>query len=124
VLVIDDEEGIRDIMVHMLSAHRTVQAASGEEAKKLLEVDQKFDLILCDVMMPGLSGMDLHQWLATDNPSLAERFIFITGGAFTPRTRKYLNQVDNLRLEKPFNIANFKKIVNDQILLAQAKRDA
>ena len=37
--------------------------------------------------------------------------IFITGGAFTPRTREYLNQVDNLRIEKPFDVANFRKIV-------------
>ena len=71
------------------------------------------------MMMPDVSGMDLHRWLIDANPSLAKQLIFITGGAFTPHAREYLSQVDNLRLEKPFDVANFKKIVSDQITIAK-----
>jgi CheY-like chemotaxis protein len=108
----------------MLRGHETVEASSGAAARQLLEKDQGFDLILCDMMMPTVSGMDLHQWLLANHPVLAERLIFVTGGAFTPKAREYLSKVDNLRLEKPFDVANFKKIVNDHVTLARGGRDS
>jgi len=114
ILIIDDEAAIRSIMVRLL-AHDTVQAASGAEAKQILEGDQAFDLILCDVMMSDLSGVDLHEWLAAAHPSLAKRLIFVTGGAFTPRARDYLSQVDNLQIEKPFDAVSFRKIVTSKL---------
>jgi CheY-like chemotaxis protein/anti-sigma regulatory factor (Ser/Thr protein kinase) len=123
ILVVDDEAGIRAVMLRMLRGHDTAEAASGAAARQLLEKDQGFDLILCDMMMPEVSGMDLHQWLLATHPHLAERLIFVTGGAFTPKAREYLNKVDNIRLEKPFDVANFKKIVNDRVMLARKERD-
>ncbi len=116
ILIVDDEDGIRAIMVHILREHDAVQASNGAQAKEILESDQDFDLILCDMMMSDVSGMDLHEWLTERHPRLAKQFIFITGGAFTPRARDYLNKVDNIRLEKPFDITNFRKIVNELIL--------
>lgn len=115
ILVVDDEKGIRDAMVRMLKPHEVVTAGDGHEAKRIVESDQAFDLILCDMMMPGFSGMDLHLWLSVEHPRLAERVIFITGGAFTPKTQQYLNQIDNLRLEKPFDRPLFQKVVNERI---------
>jgi len=119
ILIVEDEAPIRSAMVRMLTGHETVEAANGSEARQLLENDQAFDLILCDMMMPDISGMELHQWLAEKHPRLAKDLIFITGGAFTPRAREYLRKVDNLRLEKPFDVTNFKKIVNDRILISR-----
>lgn len=71
------------------------------------------------MMMPELSGMDLHRWLLDENPGLARQLIFITGGAFTPRARDYLSKVDNIKLEKPFDVANFRKIVTDRLILSK-----
>jgi PAS domain S-box-containing protein len=116
ILIVDDEDGIRAIMVHMLREHDAVQASSGAQAKEMLESDQDFDLIICDMMMSNVSGMDLHEWLTEHHPRLAKQLIFITGGAFTPRARDYLKKVDNIRLEKPFEMTNFRKIVNELIL--------
>lgn len=121
ILIVDDEEGIRAAMVRMLRGHETVEAGNGEEARGILENDQAFDVVLCDMMMPSYSGMDLHAWLCEHHPAVAERLIFITGGAFTPRTREYLARVSNLRIEKPFDIVNFKKIVADKIRLARRR---
>ncbi len=118
VLVVDDEDGIRAAMVRMLSQHETVQAASAEEAKRILERDQSFDLVLCDVMMPGLSGADLHAWLVETNPRLARQFAFISGGAFMPRIRDYLSKTDNIRIEKPFDVENFVRIVGMMVRAA------
>ena len=122
ILIVDDEAGIRSAMARMLRDHETVQAASGTEAIAILEKDQSFDLVLCDMMMPEISGMDLHEWLAESQPQLARQLIFITGGAFTPRARDYLSKVDNIRLEKPFDMANFRKIVGDRIHMAKGTR--
>lgn len=119
ILIVDDEDGIRLAMSHMLCDHDTVEASTGVEARQILERDQAFDVIVCDVMMPGVSGMDLHAWLAKLNPRLAGQVIFVTGGAFTPRAREYLSQVDNIRLEKPFDAANFKRIVQDRVRISR-----
>jgi signal transduction histidine kinase/CheY-like chemotaxis protein len=122
VLIIDDEEGIRVAVARMLRDHETVRAASGTEAMRLLDSDQSFDLILCDMMMPDVSGMEIHQWLAAAHPFLARQFIFMTGGAFTPRAREYLGKVDNIRLEKPFEAANVKKIVSELVRSGKASK--
>ena len=122
VLVVDDEAGLRAAMVRMLREHETIQASSGAEAREILEHDQAFDVIISDMMMPDISGMELHQWLAETHPALAAELIFVTGGAFTPLARKYLGKISNIRLEKPFNSANFKKIVGDRIQMAKGTK--
>lgn len=112
ILAVDDEAGIRALIDRMLDQdHEVVTAASGREGKALLEQDQAFDLIILDLMMPEISGMDLHRWLVEHHPALADRVVFFTGGVFTPKARAYLSKVDNMRLEKPLNIATFKNLV-------------
>ncbi len=115
ILIVDDEARIRSSMKRMLRKHETVEAESGAEAIRLLKEDREFDLILCDMMMPNMSGMDLHKWLVENFPELAKQLIFITGGAFTPRARDYLSSVDNLRLEKPFCMESFINAVNERV---------
>jgi hypothetical protein len=81
-----------------------------------------YHLLTAFHLMPDVFGMDLHEWLAKRQPRLAKQLIFITGGAFTPRTRDSLSKVDNIRLEKPFDMANFKKIGGDRIHMAKGTR--
>jgi signal transduction histidine kinase/DNA-binding response OmpR family regulator len=119
VLIVDDEDAIRTAMARMLKEHETVERATGYAARELLEQDQAFDLILCDMMMPQLSGMDLHAWLLETYPRLAQQLVFVTGGAFTPRAREYLEACDNHKLEKPFDVPHFKNIVAHMIREAQ-----
>ena len=119
ILIVDDESAIRSAMVRMLREHKVIDVANGTEAKNLLTVDAQFDLILCDVMMSNMSGIDLHEWLTSAHPRLAEQFIFITGGAFTPRAREYLNNVDNYIIERPFNVTNFRRLVHDLVVRSQ-----
>jgi PAS domain S-box-containing protein len=122
ILVVDDEAEIRKVMVSMLGReHDVVAASSGVEGQALLERDQTFDLLFFDLMMPQKSGMDLHEWLAQRNPALAGQVVFITGGAFTPRAREYLAKVGNLRVEKPFDPVNFRKMAGELVLASKAK---
>lgn len=111
ILVIDDEAAIRRAIARVLADHETVLADSGRTAKALLEEDLDFDLILCDMMMSDLSGMELHQWLATARPALSRRVAFVTGGAFTPHARDYLSRVEVPRIDKPFEPAELRRRV-------------
>lgn len=113
ILVIDDEVGIRKAIKRILAEHELVEANSGEEGQQILENDQEFDLILCDMKMPTMSGMELHEWLLKTNPDLSAKVIFITGSAFTPKVYEYLKNVSNICLNKPFDVALFKKTVAD-----------
>ena len=121
ILIVDDEKAIRSLIQRILKAHECVLASSGESAKEILTQDQDFDLIICDMMMPRLSGMELHSWLYEINPELAQRLIFVTGGAFTPKARHYLKAVGNHRIEKPFNALEFKKTINERVLHAKGQ---
>ena len=121
ILVVDDEEPLRTVMRSILHEHEVVEAADGDEAREILRADQGFDVILCDMMMGHVSGLDLHKWLAGEYPELARRLIFVSGGAFTPRTRAYLASVENLFLEKPFESANIRHIV--ERMVAGSRRD-
>ncbi|MFC1642972.1 ATP-binding protein [Myxococcota bacterium] len=123
ILVIDDEAGVRSAIRRMLREYEVLEAASGEEAKRILASDQRFDLVLCDVMMSAVSGRDLHEWVLGVNPRLAKQFVFITGGAFTPRARAYLAQVDNLCLEKPLEQVFLERVVSELLVKHQGQSE-
>ena len=106
MLVIDDEKIVLESCSRIFSAEG-FEVTTTDKARRGLElaVEGTFDVILCDMMMSELSGMDLHRWLVAHHPRLARQLIFVTGGAFTPRARAYLAEVDNPRLDKPFDAA-------------------
>jgi CheY-like chemotaxis protein len=80
-------------------------------ALRLLEKREQFDLILCDLMMPAMTGMELRDELSRLDSSQAARMSFLTGGAFTPRARAFLAEVPNPRLEKPFDPQGLRSFV-------------
>ena len=83
-------------------------------------MDPNFDLILCDLMMARVSGIEFHAWLAIHYPRLANHLVFITGGAFTPKAREYLANVGNLTIEKPFDVKALKQQVREMIRAARS----
>ncbi|MBK8482401.1 MAG: PAS domain S-box protein [Proteobacteria bacterium] len=124
ILVVDDERGVRAALAQLLGRdHEVVTAGSGEEGKQLLAKDRAFDVIYCDLMMPRISGMELHAWLAERDAELAAKVVFITGGAFTPGASDYLAKVGNLRIEKPFDSVAFKRTTQELVLAARTKRE-
>ncbi len=71
-------------------------------------------------MMAGMTGMDLHAWLGVHYPSLAARVVFGTGGAFTREASEYVAQVDNLRLEKPYERTKLLQLVTELVAAARS----
>jgi signal transduction histidine kinase len=116
VLVVDDEAVVAAAIRRTLAAeHEVVITAGAEQALKRLGVGERFDVILCDLMMPRMTGMDLHAEALRVAPDQAARMVFLTAGAFTERAQEFLDHTPNQRLEKPFDAGNLRALVNDRV---------
>jgi signal transduction histidine kinase len=114
VCVVDDEVAIGRALERGLEMHHEVVVLrSGREVVACVASGGRFDAILSDLMMPDMTGMDLHDELSRIAPDQAERMIFFTGGAFTDRAREFLKRVPNPRIDKPFEMANVLAVIAD-----------
>ncbi len=105
VLIVDDEPSLRSSLAQILATEHEVSAeATGQGVLARMRGGERFDVILCDLLMPEMSGVDLFQAIEAEFPEQRARVVFLTGGAFTPRTQEFLSRVPNPRLEKPFDI--------------------
>src|SRR5262249_42507325 len=95
-----------------LSDHDVVVAENGREALEILRGDKAFDVILCDLMMPEISGIDVYESLRLIEPALVERVVLMTGGAFSHRAGEFLAAVEAPVLEKPFAPGQLHAVVN------------
>ena len=116
LLIVDDEVMFAKAVARSLAAEHDVELASNAgEALERVRAGQRFDVIICDLMMPQMTGMELHAELAILAPEQATRIVFVTGGAFTAGARAFLDAVPNQRLEKPFESQRLRAVLNDRI---------
>ncbi len=112
VLLIDDEPHLGTTLATGLREHADLIAVrSGREAIELLLRDDAFDLILCDLMMPDLTGMDVFEEVSKTRPALRGRFVFTTGGAVTERARQFIEEKPDQRLDKPFRLEQVEALL-------------
>jgi signal transduction histidine kinase/ActR/RegA family two-component response regulator len=105
VLVVDDDPLAASAAARALARdHEVVVDQSASDALARIDGGQRFDVILCDLMMPQMSGMDLHALLSEQHPEVARRMVFVTGGAFTEKGAEFFRNVPNTVLEKPYNL--------------------
>ena len=121
ILVVDDERRVGRALTRALSVHEVVALQDPDEALRRF-LAEPFDLCICDLMMPGLSGMEIHAQVLHRAPELAERMVFMTGGAFTPRSRAFLEEVPNRTIEKPFGIEMVRAAVASELVRIREKR--
>jgi len=100
ILLVDDEAALGRALCALLGDHEVVPVTCARDAIAKLSGGEWFDVILCDLMMPEVSGIDLYRQIA---PAHQARVVFMTGGAFTPQAREFLAKVDRPRLDKPFS---------------------
>lgn len=116
ILVIDDEPIVGAAVRRTLcKEHDVTVVASAGEALDLIASGQSFDLLLSDVMMPNMTGMDLFAELSRREPEASRRMVFFTGGAFTERAIQFLEAVPNEHLEKPFDPEHLRSFVRDRL---------
>jgi CheY-like chemotaxis protein len=109
VLLVDDEPSILRSLQRLLSkSHDLTLAHSGREALSLLNAGPEYDLVLCDLMMPEVSGIDVWEQLS---PAQRHTFVFMTGGTFTERAERFLAATNPPMLEKPFTATTLEGLL-------------
>ncbi len=114
MLIIDDEPMILGALRRSFAAeYRVTCVGDGRRALERLHAGERYDVILCDLMMPEMTGMDLYAELGKLPGDQADRLVFVTGGAFTPRAREFLERVPNARVEKPIDFQNLRLLLRN-----------
>jgi CheY-like chemotaxis protein len=116
ILVVDDEPALCSTIERILRReHEVVAVTSAEEATRIIETGERFDVILSDLMMPEMTGMELHALLMQMLPDQAGRMIFMSGGALTQEGAQFLRQQGCAAIDKPFRAAALRDLVRRAI---------
>jgi two-component system NtrC family sensor kinase len=111
VLLVDDQpavaRGLARALGHDVDA---VIVASGAEALDVLKSGARFDLVLSDVMMPGMSGSELFELTRALDPSMVRRFVFLTGGTGIEEEER-IAATGARRLTKPASVAGVRALL-------------
>jgi CheY-like chemotaxis protein len=102
ILVVDDNDLVSRSIQRMLRGQEVVVAGDGRAALDRLQAGERFDLILSDVVMPRMGGIELYEALLARDPDQARRLVFMSGGTLTARADDFFRTVPNRRIEKPF----------------------
>jgi PAS domain S-box-containing protein len=111
ILVIDDDGGMVRAYRRLLTEHDALIVSSGIAGLAAIDDDPRFDLILCDLMMPDMDGPQVYEAIAARAPELLRKLVFCTGGAFTPRAREFLARVALPVLDKPLDLRKLEVLL-------------
>jgi signal transduction histidine kinase len=114
VLIIDDEELVLRSLAASLAHHDVVAESDGRKAiRRVVEGD--FDIVICDLMMPKMTGMDIHAELLRQSPDAAHRMLFMTGGVFVKEAEDFLSSVSGRWVEKPIDFGELETKIWNRI---------
>ncbi len=111
ILVIDDEEALAEAICAVLGQDDVTLVTSGIAGLAAMK-DQTFDAILCDIMMPEMSGPDVYERMRAEYPEELSKIGFMTGGTFTEVTRTFLDHTAAPVLSKPFRAKALRALVD------------
>jgi len=117
--VVDDDPLVVRSMVRALRGYRVDVAMDAAEARRRLEAHPSYALVLCDVVMPGLDGTTLYRQVRERRPELAQRFVFITGGALDVETRRFLEDAPVPTLTKPLEPGELEAVVRAATMVVE-----
>lgn len=116
VLVVDDEVAVVKAVSRVLREHDVHTETDSRAALARLLAGDSFDVILCDLMMPHITGSELHDQLVHARPELAAKIVFLTGGAMSKVAEEFLAQTPRTVLEKPFSARELRELVASRSL--------
>jgi signal transduction histidine kinase len=115
VLVVEDEAALGRVLPRLLLPHQVTVVERAADALTRILAGEAFDVILCDIMMPEMTGMDFHRELIRLRPEIAGRVVFMSGGVFTPGVRSFLDEIPNRRIDKPLDIDALRRLIQDAL---------
>ena len=116
LLVIDDEPVVGDLLGRVLG--EDMEVVVEHEAPRGLErllKGESFDLVLCDLSMPVISGPQLFDRVERHDAELARKMVFITGGSFDEDVDEFLEETTNTVLHKPFTSSELRRTVQNAL---------
>jgi CheY-like chemotaxis protein len=118
ILIVDDEPLFGQTMLMLLGTEHEVAVERTGRAGLQRLLDDRFDLVLCDVALPDIAGPELYEEAVRVDPELGESFVFVTGGAFNESTREFLRSYKGRRLDKPFSLTALERLLDSRTRLS------
>jgi len=116
IVVIEDDAMLGKLMYRVLAdEHEVLVLGRAQDALDRIAAGASFDLVLCDLMLPGMSGMVFHERVATAAPELVARIVFVTAGPSTPSARAFLERPDIRHIEKPLGLGALRAAVQQHL---------
>lgn len=113
ILVIDDEEHICQLVTRVLEQMRHKVESFSDPIKALSKLETtSFDLVLLDIRMPGMSGLEFYSQMISKRPELAGKVIFMTGDMTVSDLEAQMQQTDLMHISKPFHPAILEQFLN------------
>jgi CheY-like chemotaxis protein len=111
ILIVDDDAMIADAVASVLDDYDTTVVPSAEKALELVGGGASYDLVLCDIGLQGMSGIDLYSVICRHLPDLSQRFVFMTGGSLTPESDAFLRAHADRVIDKPFEFERIRRVI-------------
>jgi CheY-like chemotaxis protein len=125
ILIVDDEPLIGRVLSLLLSeAHEVDVETSAKDALGHLLEGERYDVILCDVTMPGVSGVDFHDEVARTIPEQASRIVFVTGGVTNDLLIDRIETSQRTVLDKPVDVDRLRAVVEAHVAAGPPPRAA
>jgi CheY-like chemotaxis protein len=110
VLVVDDETFLLECLAEAVGSWGCRVTACPQAADAIQKLQaEPFDLVVSDIRMPGLTGIQLYEWVEKTLPAMVGRVVFTTGDSFDPDTRAFLERSGAPHLGKPFDLKKLKE---------------
>ncbi len=121
ILLVDDEHLVGMALSHVLyREYEVVAVTHATEALERLNAGERFDIVLCDLRMPVMDGIEFHEQLSLTLPEEADRIVFITGGELSPRAEAFFRRVHNLLMTKPLDLDGVRQLIERRYRAAPA----
>jgi DNA-binding NtrC family response regulator len=123
-MVIDDEQSIRDYLQTALTLAGYTVSGSGDPDEALQTLDDSYDVVLLDIRMPGISGIDLYAYILQKVPALDGKVIFITGDASDAEVRDFLKNNNLPFLPKPLELEVLKQKISSVLKPSDSRQSS
>ncbi len=117
MLLIDDDEAVLQSLGRLLAKRCDVTMAhdGSEGLAHILAPGARWDLILCDLKMPVMNGIELYRRVEGTAPQFVAAFVFLSGGATTPETFEFLSETRRLMLAKPADVQRIYALIAERV---------